>query len=526
MTRTQKRIFALLLLMAAAAFFLWAWPNSRGTENMAMVQMFQPDEAAPLPYVFNMIAPADTLVKALRSFVFYDYYFYGFPYFSLSGLALLPLRWLGRLGEMPLVILVLRQVVSALPTLAALLLLVFMQDRFRTYRSPVLFGFLLLVPAILWNDLWWHPDGLVLLLMTLCIYFLQRDNLRFGWNFLFSAALAGAATAAKLVGVYFFLAVGLTLVLGLIRKVSFKRLVLMALAYLAVMAVCFVAANPFLLSHWGRTAYITITQNEMHLITEGYGVVYEIGLKAAWPTIQQYYGGAFLILTALGAAAWGAWRGPQRLLYGLILAWFIPISITIQTITHFKFQYWLPAIIPLISCLVVLLPEKFKRPIRWQDFLRYALLLGLLVQAGLFVRSDVRDFTTYLHRADNNERIQFYDRAVETLQPLPADNLRVYYDYRLYVPGEPGWVIVNSYDLLDYDYIQQNNFGALLLLQQRINDYLQPGMTGIDPQKFVLNQQFYRDADAGTIKGYRLAYRDVVGLIFVREDLYLQNIGE
>ena len=56
---------------------------------------------------------------------------------------MLPLQWLGRLGDMPLVMLVLRQFISVLPMLAALLLLVYMQDGFRTYRSPVLFAFLL-----------------------------------------------------------------------------------------------------------------------------------------------------------------------------------------------------------------------------------------------------------------------------------------------------------------------------------------------------------------------------------------------
>jgi hypothetical protein len=525
---TQKRIFGLLLLMAVMVFVIFIFPNARATENLAMVQMFQPDEAAPLPYILKMIAPAESLGKALRAFVFYDYYYYGFPYFSLSALTLLPLQWLGKLGEMPLVILLLRQVVSVLPLLAALLLLVYMQDRFRTYRSPILFGFLLTVPAVVWNNLWWHPDGLVTLLVVLVLFFLQRDRLHFGWNFLLAATLTGVATATKLVGAYFFLAVGLTLLLGLIKKVPLKRLILMALAYLLVMGVAYVAANPFLLSGWARTAYINIFNKQRSLLAEGYGVVYETGLKAAWPYVRQYYGGAFLVLTALGTAIYGAWRGSQRLLYGLILAWFMPMSVTVLLITHFKFQYWLPVALPLFSCLIVFLPEKWewKWQKNWQSYLRMALLAGLLVQAGLFIRSDVQDFSTYLQRADGNERIQFYGEAVDALSPLPQTNLSVYYDYRLYVPGEPGWLLANNYELLDYQYIQQNQFGVLLLLQQRINDYLQPSVTGIDPQAFILNQQFYRDANNGTVTGYRLAYRDAVGLVYVREDLYINNFSK
>jgi hypothetical protein len=522
MTPTQKRTFLLLLVIALIAFILFALPNSRASENMAMVQMFQPDEAAPLPYVLKMIAPAESLDQALRSFIFYDYYFYGSPYFGSSALILLPLQWLGKLGEISLVMFLLRQLVSVLPTLIALLLLVYMQDGFRTYRSPLLFGFLLLLPAVVGNNLWWHPDGLVLLLVMLVLYFLHRDQLRFGRNFLFAALFTGVATAAKLVGAYFFLAVGLTLVLGLIKKVPLRRLGLMALAFILVMAVSFVAANPFLLSGWGRTAYINILNKEVSLLEEGYGVVYDIGLAAAWPLIQRYFGGAFLILVALGTAIWGACRGPRRLLYGLILAWFIPLTVMILTITHFKFQYWLPVALPLFSCLILLLPEKWQWKKEPATYLRMGLLAGLAVQAALFVSSDVRDYTTSLQRAENNERISFYSQAVTALEPLEQEQLYLYYDYRLYAPGEPGWSLANNYELLDYAYIEGNNFDVLLLLQQRINDYLNPDVTGIAPQQFALNQQFYRDANEEKLTGYRLVYRNEVGLVYVSENLYLR----
>lgn len=518
MSRTQKRIFGLLLLIAMVAFIIYIFPNGRAAENLAMVQMFQPDEAAPLPYVFKMIAPAESLEKGLRAFIFYDYYYYGFPYFSLSALTLLPLKWLGKLAEMPLVILSLRQVISVLPMLAALLLLVYLQDGFRSYRSPLIFGFLSILPAVVWNNLWWHPDGLVMLLVVLVLFFLQRDRLRFGWNFLLAAALTGVATATKLVGAYFFLAVGLTLVLGWVRKVPFKRLALMALAYLLVMGVAFVAANPFLLSSWARTAYLYIFNGQRALLAQGYGVVYETGLQATWPYVRQYYGGAFLLLAGLGATIYGAWRGPQRLLHGLILAWFIPLSVTVLFLTHFKFQYWLPVALPLFSSLAGLLPEKWTWRFNW----RWVLLLGLLVQAGIFIVNDVKDYNTYLRRAEGNQRIQFYSEAVQVLRPLPPTNLHVYYDYRLYVPGEPGWLLSNSYDLLDYNYIQENQFDVLLLLQDRINDYLNPNVTGIDAETFVLNQQFYRDANNGNLSGYHLAFRNKTGLVYVRQDYYLQ----
>jgi hypothetical protein len=532
LTSTQKWIFALLLLMALSYFTVFALPNAVASQSLSMVQMFQPDEAAPLPYIFQMIAPVSTLNLTLRHFVFYDYYFYGFPYFATSALVILPLQWLGRLSDMPLIMLLLRQLVSVLPMLAALLLLVYMQDGFRSYRSPIIFALLLSVPAVVQNNLWWHPDGITFLFVVLTLFFLKKDNLHFGWDFLIAATFSGVATAIKLVGVYFFLAVGLTLLLGLLlKKVSWKRLVGMAVVYLIVMGIAFIAANPFLLSHWARTAYGYIFYKQTFLLAEGYGVVYEKGLAAAWPLIKDSFGELVFLCIALGGAIWGAWRGPQRLMHALILAWLVPLSVVVFFLTHFKFQYWMPVALPLISSVTILLPEKWSKlrvaqiprfSVIASFSLRIILLLIVLTQFVLFVRSDVQRFTSDLHRADNNQRIQFYSVVEQKLAPLPAGPLYVYYDYRLYVPETSGWKLETNYDLLEYGYINENKFDVLLLLQQRILDYINPDAIGIDPGLFALNQQFYHDAENGTINGYHLVYRDTLGLIFVRDDLYQQ----
>ncbi len=525
MTTTRKRIFVLLLFMAVAAFILFALPNAVASDNLSMVQIFQPDEAVPLPYVFRMIAPAPTLNLALRHFIFYDYYYYGFPYFALSGLVLLPLQWLGRLGDMPLVMLLLRQLVSVLPMLVGLLLLVYMQDGFRTYRSPVLFAFLVSVPAVVQNNSWWHPDGLTFLLVVLTIFFLKRDNLRFGWNFLLAAVMSGVATATKLVGVYFFLAVGLTLLLGLLlKKATWKRLIGMAFAFLFIMGLSYIIANPFLLSHWARTAYIYIFNKQGFLLEQGYGVVYAKGLLASWPLVHESFGELPILLFALGVALWGAWRGPQRLLHALILAWFLPLSVTVFFLTHFKFQYWMPVALPFLSSLVLVLPEKWHifGPMRLANLARLAVLLALFAQFILFVRTDFQIIESRLHRADNNASIQFYDKVLAELKPLPDTQLHVYYDYRMYVPGKPAWVTETTYDLLEYKYIQEKQFDVLVLLEQRIRDYLNPKVVGIDPVLFAQNQQFYRDADNATVNGYHLIYRDAFGLIYVRDELYLK----
>jgi len=200
----------------------------------------------------------------------------------------------------------------------------------------------------------------------------------------------------------------------------------------------------------------------------------------------------------------------------------VPSSVTVFFLTHFKFQYWLPVALPLFSSLGVLLPEKWHTggAARISRFAQIAVLSVVLVQFILFVRDDIQRFDKRVHRSENSTSIQFYDQVVGALKPLPDGQLHLYYDYRMYMPGTPGWVTETNFDLLEYGYIQEHNFDVLLLTEQRIRDYLNPDVKGIDPELFARNQQFYRDADNEMISGYHLVYRDSFGLVYVRNDLY------
>lgn len=521
MLHNKNLYFWITLLIAMGIFLVFTIPNSRASENLQMVLVFEPDEAAPLPYTLQMTAPAPSLDRALRQFIFYEYYYYGFPHFGASAALLLPLRWTGQIENTPLVMLVLRQVISVFLMLAALFLLVYLQDGFKTYRSPVLFGFLALVPAVVQNNFWWHPDGLVTLLAVLTLFFLERDQLRLGRNFLFAAVTCAVATATKNVGAYFFLAVGLVLLLSLLQKKNtFWKVLGMAGAFLGVMGVAYVLSNPFLLSGWGRTAFINIFNKQTDLLLEGYGISYGKGLVASWPILHEYYGELVFILTALAAAIWGIFRGGKRLLHSLILAWFLPVSVLVLLITHFKFQYWLPVALPVFSCLVVLLPlnKAWLSKLRWGKGIQIAALLILIVQCGFFISGDITRFIERTRRAENDASLQFYQLALEKLKPLQGKSIFLYHDARMYFPTTPGVQTEISFDLLEYSYIQEKKFDVLLLMEQRIRDYLNPGVVGVDVESFSRNQQFYRDADTKQLSGYKFIFRNDFGLIFVRDE--------
>jgi len=532
MPHTSKTILLILAFLSAAYFAAFCFPNAGASDDIKMVLAVEPDEAVPLPYVFDMIQPGGTLKETLYNFVFYKYYFYGYPHFAFSAAALIPVQWAGELDNTPLVMVVLRQVVILLPMLAAIWILVYLQTGFRSWKAVPVFMLLLSLPAVVQNNFWWHPDGLAILLMMLALFFLVRDDLRFGRNFYIAAVLCGFSAMTKGIGFYFFLSVGVYLAVGLFhKKLPLRKLIPAAFGFLLVMAAAYFAANPTLVYSGIRRRFFEVMQSQSLLLTQGYGVRYAKGLAAAWPQLRTFYGGWPALLAALAACLWGIWHGPRRLLQGLILAWILPLSVLDFGIIHFKYQYWLPAALPLFSTIAAALPQRLdlqnlRSGIKHPSFgpALFKSLLGMLL-VGLiaaFVVQDVGIFNRQIRRAITNPAISFYDEAAAALAPLPPDAYFVYHDVRMYVPEASGWVTESIFDVLTYPYIEQRGFDILLVMQSRIDDYLNPAVEGLDPAQLALGRAFYQDAAQGAVQGYRLAYRTGFGLVFIREALYAE----
>lgn len=520
METVKKSHYTLLLVIISLLFFvLFGTLNLTGSTNLAMVRIFEPDEAAVIPIIQEMVTPKANLESFLRGFVFYNYYFYGFPFFGLSGLVALPFQLAGQLKNIQMLMLVLRQVISVLPMMIGLLILVYLQDGFKTYKSIVLYLFLLIVPAGLQNGLWLHPDGLIVLLSSLMLFLLVKDNRSLGKFFFLSAAICGIMIATKAVGAFFFLAVGVTIIWSLTeKKVTWKGAILSSLAYILILAIFFVLANPFLLSPWARTQYLNVARKQAELLAQGYSVVYEKGLKAFSESLRHYYGESIFLISTLVLAILGLFNKQRRFLSALILSWFFPLTIYIFFFSHFKYQYWLPVAVPLFSSWAIAFPDRKS----WIDMKATARVVSVVflvvfaVQSSLFIRQDINTIDTHLKKEENNQSIGFYEKVVQVMGPAVDQPLNVYFDYRLYLPDENNWQKHTSFELMTYDFVRDGNFDILLLQQQRINDYLQEGLTGIDAEEFALSQIFYRDADAGSIEGYKLVYRDSLGLVFER----------
>lgn len=530
MAHKNRLILPILLGLALLLFCLAILPNYQASKNLAMVTMLEPDEGVVIPVMQRMISGGATLKQALGRFIVYEYYYYGLPFFGLGALLMLALRGLGLESNFALTVVVLRQVISVLPTLAGLLVLTYIQDQYKTWRSIANFLLLAIIPATLRNVLWLHPDGLVIFFSSMVLYFLWKDGHKLGKHFYWAAAFCGVLTATKLVGLYFFLAVLLCMIWYLYKKQgNWKQAVKAGSLFICLMLLCFLFSNAFLFSKYGRPQYFATIQGQASWLAEGYGIVYAKGLRAALPILKQDYGSAGFILLALALTIFGIWQERSRFHSTLILAWVLPFSISVIFFTHFKYQYWLPVGLPLYSSFSILLPEKLdtiKVKNSFPLIVRLGLIVLVLMQGFLFLKTDILIIQKRFNALKGNVAIAFYDESMLRLDRLKEKPQHIYHDYRLYFPSKENWPADTNYDLLDYAYIQENKFTILMLSAQRIADYLNPAAVGVDAEKFIENQRFYSDAKADKITGYHLLYQDQTALLFISQEVCLADFPE
>lgn len=361
LSRIQKRTAWVLLALSVLYFLAFIPANLKNSKDPHDFMMNGGDEYITYPYVVRMLTPGQTLSQTMYYVFIYEDYHYGYPFYVASALAMLPARLIlgnGFADNTAVNLLLLRQMVNVAPIILSALLVTWMWTRFRSTLQAVglflLIGFASAVTGF--NAFFWHPDGLVVLAMVLALFFLDRDRMRFGWNFVLSAVFCGLASAIKLFGFFFFLAVAGYLIAGLVtRKLSFKRAVGAGLVYVAVMGAVFVFSNPYLFMPEARDRFLHIVREKSGDFSVGFNYdpdgIYRPGWGPWLPFLEYGFGSrwflGFLAVSLLASCFWGEHKALAR----LTLAWMIPLGgyliyFVAVKVTH----YWLPAVVPFYGC--------------------------------------------------------------------------------------------------------------------------------------------------------------------------------
>ena len=252
----------------------------------------------------------------------------------------------------------LRQLISVLPMLLAAVLLVYLHTRFeKPWAAIGLLLLLLSMRAVVRSSLqWWHPDALSLLAVVLTLFFLARDQLRFGRDFFLAAAACGLAAGIKFAGFLLFpgdlrLSAGRAGAQGADPRGA-----------PCCMPGC---SSPSWPPRWSSPTHSSTTAARARNWSKSRpsrpkNWTWATAMTTRCITPRGQPGGAgrsipgmpsllllgFLLISLISGCIWG----PNQLLNRLILLWIVPYSIYLFYFVAVKpDHYWLPVMLPLYS---------------------------------------------------------------------------------------------------------------------------------------------------------------------------------
>lgn len=519
-----------VVLISVAYVLLFVPPNLTGAKDANMLAAFQIDEWTQYPFVMGMTTPGDNLGETLSHILVYHHYIYGYPFYLTSALAILPLRAANGFAPLEATnvgttanLLVLRQL-SPIFMVIAVALLTYCWTGFRQLGRTLLVMFLLLTaPAVFDNNLWWHAESLTLLFVALTIFALYRDDLRFGRWFVVAAVACGLGAATKLVGFWFFLTVAVYLILGW-RRSGWRAAVRHGLLFAGLMAVTIVLANPLLLVPSIAREIIAIQQVQTMRNTFGGDLAAELG-PLPWyrDVLRMMFGYWWVYALALGACIWAVVAGRERKLLGIItLTYVLPFAVYLLFFVAYKpARYFLPVMLPLLAALgyEALYCWDRRRPARL--LLSLVTVAAILSQSVIFLQRDVPTYRTVLGREAHSPVLYFYHQVAQAFldQALPDRPLTIYRDPSVYVAPHPNAEIVMNWYLPTHAYVEELQPDLILLQQHNIERHADPTFveSHIDPERARLNAQFYADAAADRLPGYRILLATDFGLALVRQ---------
>ena len=529
MNQKQKLTFLILTVIGLFYFCAMIPANLTGAKTPEMLEVFEVDEYAQYPHVIRMLTPGDSLYQTVRNFFIYLHYFYGFPFYFWSAVSILPLKLFPSVwpGNTRIIVCVLRQMLSVLPTILSAGLLVWVTTKFKQPLIAVITDILLLtMPAVLINDFWWHPDGLTLLFLCLTFFFLDRDRMRCGRNFLFAAAACGAAIGTKYLGVYFILAIPAYLLCCRLRKsITNRQLFTKAALFLLVMAAFILISNPLLLLPQERNEIIKIIKQQSiysgtGIFVQYHNVFLENGHFPRWLT-ENYLRIPWLILSFAALTAGLFSKDWHRRTMSIIFLLYLAAAFVLNLNTAAsRLHYYLPLMLPLTSQLS-LLPSLVKKPSQKNVELILALILA--VQTGINMQMDSNLLKSQLHREENSGAIALYNSLRDTYLPLPevpAERMtRIFRDWKAYFPEQEGYAVRTDWELGSMEFMEEWQPDLILLEKENIRAYSTEEVLdqAVNTDRMQSTVRFYSAAAQRTIPGYVYLLENNFGIVFRKE---------
>lgn len=385
LNKTQKKSLPVLFIISLIYIAVLMPSNINGTRDLKDFQAYGGDEVVIYPILQAVSDPGNTYSEWLYHHYIHEDYHYGYPFYAVSYAVLLPYRLIlgpDYLQRIDLTVPTLRVMVSVIPLMLGCLILTYLTTRFEhPLLSTAVYIFLLTAPGSLQNNQgFWHPDGLNLLFVCAALYFLQRDRLRFGRNFYLCAFFVGLSAAIRLFGFFFFLAIFVCLLAGVISKrLDLRGAVRKGLCFILVMGGTILWSSPFLFRADARQNMAAILTEKSGEMSSGYNADfndpkndYRPGWDAWYPAFEDHFTEMFCFFFLIVSLLTACFIGREKWTFRIIFLWWIVVAVyLIRFVAVKSTQYVLPMMLPLMSCIFALpralrdLPDKKIRLSAW-----------------------------------------------------------------------------------------------------------------------------------------------------------------
>ena len=340
LSRKQKQTLLFLLVLGLIYIAVLMPSNINGSRSWDDFRHYGGDEYVIYPILQNVLTPGDDFSATLYHHYIHEDYHYGYPFYAVSSLFMYPIRLIAGpdfMQRIDLTFPTLRTMVSVVPLMLGCLILVFMATRFENpWLSTAVWLFLLPAPGSLQNNQgFWHPDGLNLFFVCAVLYFLQRDRLRYGRNFFMSAFFVGLSAATRLFGFFFFLAVGVYLLYGLLRKlIDLRQTALKALLFILIMGGTILWSDPFLFRSDARQNMMAILTEKTGEMSTGYNADfsdpkndYRPGWDAWYPAFEDHFTEMFCFFFLIISPLTACFIGREQWTYRILALWWVVVSV-------------------------------------------------------------------------------------------------------------------------------------------------------------------------------------------------------
>lgn len=514
-----KILSAIIGIVLLCALFIPA--NLSGTRDFEMLGVENLDEHQQYENLLPMITPGENWRITVNHLLQHTYYYYGYPFFFVSGVSLIAAHSLGMSQTVHLDVLLLREL-SVLFSVLAIWLVVYLTIGFRRrWESAVLFLFIFTLPSVVENNLWWHPDALTVLCVIATLVFLLKDAYRFKHYFYLAAFTCGIATAIKLVGLFFAPTIAVYLLMAAFTKrLTWVKAVLAGIGFTVVMFITFVASNPFLIHPADRLQYITTQQEQIGRLGDGW-VVRSSAFD--WFAI---YGERFAFIGIWALALVGLmWciiqkKDDKKKLAGiLVFTWAVPYAIYLWfSVGLVSWKYVLPIAIPVLAFTTIGINVAWQasKVILWKRCLLIAFLAICAVGQGLVIRNSINIYREQLLFEDEHPSLQFYNDLMKQDIVSTTEQQLVYNDWAIYFPSTPNIESYQKFGVFNYNDINLYHPDVILLSKDVMNSYLDPS------QQYVADdiqdiQKFYTDVRNNTVTGYTIVFQNEFGITLVQQ---------